>query len=192
MNVPRMIDYIDHIALYVQETSLLIMDKLSSHTSGQVRKHILKKKTPSGEQMFIPIFLPAKTAFLISPLDMGAISSFKSHYHKLDRATVTLKLRAVHEAWGQVSNEALVNIFKNCGLIGDETIPSLRDRFMKEIGSLVPPEIESYRSYYDAWVSGSIEIEGAKLHRGVELTLPGQLPEGYMDGVYWTKFGGNK
>ena len=94
MNVPRMIDYIDHIALYVQETSLLIMDKLSSHTSGQVRKHILKKKTPSGEQMFIPIFLPAKIAFLISPLDMGAISSFKSHYHKLDRATVTLKLRA--------------------------------------------------------------------------------------------------
>ena len=86
----------------------------------------------------------------------------------------------------------MVNIFKNCGLIGDETIPSLRDRFMKEIGFLVPPEIESYRSYYDAWVSGSIEIEGAKLHRGVELTLPGQLPEGYMDGVYWTKFGGNK
>jgi len=192
MNIPRMIDYIDHIAQYVTEPSLLIMDRLSSHTSGVVRQHILKKKTSTGEELFIPIFLPAKTAFLISPLDMGAISAFKSNFHKLDRGTVTLKLRAIHEAWYQVSNQALVNIFQNCGLIGSEAIGALRQRFMKSVGHLIPPELEYYKTFYDAWISESIDVPGAKLHRGVQLARPSQLPEGHLDGIYWANFGGKK
>lgn len=46
MNVKRMIDYIDHISQYVQETSLLILDRLSSHTSGKVNQHIHHQKDP--------------------------------------------------------------------------------------------------------------------------------------------------
>ena len=157
MNKARMKDYVDDIAQYVTETSLLVMDRLSSHTALEVRHHLLKKKTQNGDPLFILLFLPAKTAFLISPLDMGAIGAFKSYFHKLDRSSVTLKVPAVHEAWRQVSNDALVN-----------------------------------RTFYDAWNSGSIEVQGAKRHRGVRLIRPSQPPEGHLDGLYWTNFGGNK
>lgn len=190
MNVMRMKAYIDHVAQYVEESSLFIMDRLSSHTAGEVRRHLLTKKTKNGDQLLIPIYLPAKTAFLISPLDMGAIGAFKTHFHKLDRSTIDLKLRAIYDAWGEVSNEALVNIFQNCGLVGEDTIPSLHERFKKNIGDLVPTKFEKNQFFFNAWKSGSIEVEGVKRHRGVTLQVPSQLLEGHLDGVYWSKYGG--
>src|SRR5262249_45656459 len=116
MNTDRMIDYINHVSQFVQETSLLLMDRLSSHTAARVRRHIEGKLLPNGERTVIPVYLPAKTAFLISPLDMGAIAAFKAnYYYRLDRSTIQLKLQAVHAALGAVTNEALRNICLNCG-----------------------------------------------------------------------------
>ena len=173
MNTSRMIDYIDHIAQYVHEPSLLIMDRLSSHTAGDVRRHIESKTTADGERLFIPIYLPPKTAFLISPLDMGAIAAFKAHYYRFDRSTIGFKLRAVHSAWNA----------------GEETIASLRQRFLGQVVGAVPVELEVYADFYDSWKSGTIEVEGASRGRGVTLELPEQLPDGCLDGVYWTHFG---
>jgi hypothetical protein len=189
MNTSRMIDYIDHIAQYVQEPSLLLMDRLSSHTAGDARRHIETKMTRDGQRLFIPIYLPAKTAFLISPLDMGAIAAFKAHYYRFDRSAIELKLRAVHAAWNAVSNEALRNICLNCGIVGEESIDSLRQRFMGQVVGAVPTELEVYADFYDSWKSGAIEVEGASRGRGVTLESPEQLPEGCLDGVYWTHFG---
>lgn len=84
MNNARMKQYVDCISDYVQEPSLLIMDRLSSHTAGEVIRHVCSKVTFNGEQLLFPILIPPKTAFLISPLDMGAIGAFKAHYYKLD------------------------------------------------------------------------------------------------------------
>ena len=77
MNIPRMIQYVDHISQYVTETSLLIMDRLSSHTSGAVHQHILKKKLPSGEPMFIPIFLTRQNCFPDLPVGYGRKRGFQ-------------------------------------------------------------------------------------------------------------------
>jgi len=189
MNTLRMIDYIDHIAQYVREPSLLLLDRLSSHAAGDVRRHIESKVTPDGERLFIPIYLPPKTAFLISPLDMGAIAAFKAHYYRFDRSAIELKLRAVHAAWNAVSNEALRNICLNCGIAGEESIDTLRHRFLGQVVSSVPAQLEVFADYYDSWKSGAIEVDGASRGRGVTLEIPEQLPEGYLDGVYWTHFG---
>jgi hypothetical protein len=189
MNTERMIDYIDHIAQYVQEPSLLLLDRLSSHTAAAARRHIEARVTPDGQRLFTPIYLPPKTAFLISPLDMGAIAAFKAHYYRFDRSAIQLKLRAVHAAWDAVSNEALRNICLNCGIVGEESIDSLRQRFMGQVVGAVPAELEVYADFYDSWKSGTIEVEGASRGRGITLELPEQLPEGCLDGVYWTHFG---
>jgi hypothetical protein len=189
MNTTRMIAYIDHVSQYVQEPSLLLMDRLSSHTAAEVRRHIESKTTASGERLLIPIYLPAKTAFLISPLDMGAIAAFKSRFHALDRSTLHLKLRAVREAWGAVSNDSVSNICLNCGIVGEEDLASLRQRFMADVVGAVPSELNLFADFYDAWKSGTIEVEGATRGRGVRLDIPDQLPEGHLDGVYWTNFG---
>lgn len=189
MNIDRMIDYIDHISQFVQETSLLLMDRLSSHTAARVRSHIEGKLLPNGERMFIPLYLPAKTAFLISPLDMGANAAFKTHYYGLDRSTIELKLRAVHSAWDAVSNDALRNICRHCGIVGEETIDSLRARFEREVVSSVPSELEKQANFFDSWKSGAIEVDGASRGRGVILAIPAQLSEAHLDGIYWTNFG---
>lgn len=189
MNTERMIDYIDHIARYVQTTSLLVMDRLSSHTAAQVRRHMETKLSPTGERLIIPIYLPPKSAFLISPLDMGTISAFKAHYYTFDRSSIPLKLRAVTQAWAAVSNEAIRNICLNCGIVGEESIASLRQRFMKEVVGSVPPELEQFLDFYDAWKSGYINVEGATRGRGVTFETPQQLSEAHLDGAYWTNFG---
>lgn len=189
MNIPLMKLYIDHISQYVTKTSLLVMDRLSSHTSAQIRRYIESKTLPSGERMFYILLLPAKTAFLISPLDMGAIGAFKAHYHRLDRSTLHRKRIAVKEAWDQVSNETLRNICRNCGVIGEESIDSLRERFLKEVGALIPQQAAQHLDYYDAWSSGHIQVEGANLARGVTWEQPLQLQEGYLDGRRWSNFG---
>jgi len=120
---------------------------------------------------------------------MGSISAFKTYYYRLNRSTIADKMNAVTQAWDSVSNDALRNICINCGIVGEETIDSLRGRFMKETTGLVPAELESLRDYYDAWKSGHIEVEGATRGRGITLENPNQLPEGHLDGIYWTKFG---
>lgn len=189
MNIPRMKQYIDHISQYVTKTSLLVMDRLSSHTSAEIRRYIEAKTLPTGDRMFYILLLPAKTAFLISPLDMGAIGAFKAHYHRLDRSTLQLKRNAVQEAWDQVSNDTLINICRNCGVIGEVSIESLRQRFLKEVKGLIPEQVQQHLEFYDAWSSGVVQVEGANLGRGVALEQPLQLPEGHLDGRRWSNFG---
>ena len=185
-----MMEYVDHIANYVEQPSLLIMDRLSSHTSGEVIRYICSKRTSNGDQLLYPILLPAKTAFLISPLDMGAIGAFKSHYYRLDRSTIELKKRAMVQAWEAVSNVTLENICRNCGIVGEESLQPLRSRFIKEVVGIVPEKLEELLEYYDAWKSGLIEVEGASRGRGVTLEIPQQLSEADLDGQYWTNYGG--
>jgi hypothetical protein len=182
-------EYVDHISQYVSETSLLVMDRLSSHTSGEVTQHILSKQTATGDNLLIPVLLGAKTAFLISPLDMGVIAAFKSKFHALDRSTLDLKYRAMRQAWDAVSNETIVNICTNCGVVGDEPIDSLRSRFLREVVGLAPEKLENLQDYYDAWVSGHIDVEGATRGRSDPLELPQQLHESELDGRYWVRYG---
>lgn len=192
MTVDIMCKYIDHLAAYVEEPSLLLLDRLSSHTSSRVLRYIRSKKTRSGENLLIPILLPPKTSFLISPLDMGAIAAFKSHLYDYERDTLHQKKLAMELAWRDVSNESLKNICLNCGIVGEEDIESIRGRFMKEVVGEVPENLEEIQDFYDAWKSGAIEVEGATRGRGVTTERPQQLDEGYLDGVQWTYYGGIK
>lgn len=192
MSTAIMKEYIDHVAQFVEEPSLLLMDRLSSHKAGEVIQHIQTKRTATGEQLLTPILLPPKTAFLISPLDMGAIGAFKTYFYKLNRSTLELKKSALQQAWDQVSNDALRNIFQNCGITGEETLDSLRPRFMKGVAGAVPQELEEALEFFDSWESGAINVDGASRGRGVTLETPQQLQQAHLDGHYWSKFGGNR
>lgn len=191
MTIPIMKEYIDHVAQYVEEPSLFLMDRLSSHKAGATIQHIQTKHTATGEQLLIPIFIPPKTSFLVSPLDMGAIGAFKSYFYKLDRSTLERKKSAVQQAWDNVSNEALRNIFMNCGITSEETMDSIRHRFMSQVVPVVPEKLEETLDFYDSWKSGAINVEGASRGRGVTLQIPQQLSQAYLDGHYWGNYGGS-
>jgi hypothetical protein len=192
MTIDLMFNYIDHLAEYVEEPSLLLLDRLSSHTSSRVLRYIRSKKTSTGDSLLIPLLLPPKTAFLVSPLDMGAIAAFKSHLYDYERNTLDEKKLAMEQAWREVSNESLKNIWLNCGIVGEEDLETIRGRFMKEVVGEVPEHLEEILDFYDAWKSGTIEVEGAHRGRGVTTERPQQLHEGYLDGVKWTYYGGNE
>lgn len=192
MTIDIMFNYIDHLAEYVKEPSLLLLDRLSSHTSSRVLRYIRSKKTSTGANLLIPLLLPPKTAFLISPLDMGAIAAFKSHLYDYERDSLDMKKLAMEQAWIDVSNESLKNICLNCGIVGEEDIESIRGRFMKEVVGEIPEHLEEILDFYDAWKSGAIEVEGATRGRRVTTERPQQLPAAHLDGVKWTYYGGKK
>jgi hypothetical protein len=184
-----MIEYIDHLAGYVHDTSLLIMDRLSSHKSERVLSYIREWKNEDGSPKLIPLLLPPKSAFLISPLDMGAISAFKANFYRFDRSTIDFKVRAMLQAWEEVSNDSLVNIWENCGLVGKESFASIRERFMKEVVGVVPEEFAELCDFYEAWKNGVIDVDGTTRGRRVTLAIPHQITEAYLDGEYWTNYG---
>lgn len=189
MNTSLMIEYINHVADHITEPSLLVMDRLSSHKAAAVFQHLRTFVTSTGQQLLTPFLLPAKSAFLISPLDMGAIAAFKSNFYKEKRSTLEEKQQAMQRAWHQVSNDSLRNIFHHCGLVGEEDIASICQRFMKEVVGEVPEQLEATLDYYDAWVSGAIEVDGADPGRGVTDEAPLQLTEARLDGKYWQNYG---
>lgn len=192
MNIPRMKEYVRFITDYVERPSLLIMDRLSSHTSGQVIQDINSLRTEDGENLLIPILIPSKTAFLISPLDMGAIAAFKNYFHREKRETLRQKKQAMQASWDKVSNDALRNIFLNCGITGEPNYDTLRERFLLEVQGDAPQKLQEKAEYFDSWKSGTIQVTGASLGRGIFLEPPQQLEEGDLDGDYWNKFGHNK
>jgi len=190
MSKALMKEYVDHITPFLSEPCLILLDRASSHTSKEVLEYMKQWKTAKDDQLLIPLLMPAKTAFLLSPLDNGANSAFKAHFYRLDRSTFALKKNAVRSAWDSVSNESLRNICKNCGLLGDETLQSIRDRFMKEVRGVVPEQLEYSLELFEAWMGGSIRVEGAELHRGVMLERPAQTDDSTLDGRKWVGYGG--
>jgi hypothetical protein len=192
MNVDRMKEYIDFISQYIHEPSLLVMDQLSSHCALAGTNYIQSKLTANGQQLLFPILLPPKTAFLISPLDMGVISAFKAHFKKLDRTTLNTKKKAVNRALSKVTGESIVNIWQNCGIIGEESLETIRSRFMKEVGGLVPEGLEDYLEFFDMWESRVINVEGVHRGRGEILQTPQFLPDTQPTGRRWTNYGGKR
>lgn len=190
MNLDLMKSYADHISLYVEEPSILLMDRVSSHTSKKARAYIESLRTKDGKQKFFVMLFPAKAPFLISPLDNGALSLFKKYYYRYDRSTLERKEKAAYRAWHEVTNDNLVSYFENCGLVGRKRISSLRKQFMTEVRGAIPAKHEPSWHYYDAWKCHAIQVEGVSRPRGSPLDIPLQIPEAELNGKYWAKYQG--
>jgi hypothetical protein len=190
MDLELMKLYADHIDEYVTQPSLLLMDRLSSHTSKKSRNYIESKKTADGKQKFKTLLFPAKTPFLISPLDNSAFSLFKKKFYQFDRSTLDLKERAAYLAWKEISNDNFSAYFRNCGLVGGTRLPTLARRFQKEVKGDIPPEHKKSWEFYEAWLAGAINVDGVSRPRGSPLEIPEQIPEAELDGEYWVRYQG--
>jgi hypothetical protein len=189
MTVPLMKDYIDHLSQYVTKPSLVIMYRLSSHSSGKTLMYFKSKKTEDGQQKFIPLLLEPKTAFLISPLDNSAIGLFKQNFSKYDRSTLKLKEAAAYRAWEEVSNAALRGFIAHCGIIGNEPVDSIFIRFMKDVRGGIPEKNLDVWCFYEGWRYGAFLVEGVPPPRRSPLLIPQQLEEAELDGRYWRTYG---
>lgn len=189
MNISEMKKYIDKFMEYISRRSCLILDQASSHTSKEVRRYIESFRLPDKTQAVIIKLLKPKTSFIASPLDMGAIAEFKRYFYKFDRRTLDLKIRASHHAWQLVSNDNLQSYIHNCGYCTNESLDSIRGRFMKEVRAGIPEKFKELWEFYDGWASGAYTVHGVSVPRGVPLEQPKQLDANYLDGQYWTLYG---
>lgn len=189
MSSDLMLRYGEHIQAYVHEPSLLILDRLSAHRSKKVIADLESYLTNDGQQKFKVLLLPPKTAFLISPLDNGVNSTFKKYFHTFDRSTFALKKIAVTRAWRKVKNESIANFASACGLDGKRSLVALRAQFEKNVKGLVPEKLLPSFELYNRWIAGVVDVDGANLHRGVELERPLQLDDSTMDGAVWVEWG---
>lgn len=189
MNIKKMKEYIDHIDAQVDEPKVIIWDRLSSHISKEVRDYTHSKVCADGRQKFQTKLLPAKAAFLISPCDMGFFGMWKPEYYKYDRSTKGLKFSAARETWKSVDPEKVRNLFINCGLTSKETSKALHKRLMNEVQGGIPEELEEVWDFYDGWLSGAFEVEGATRPRSAPLEKPLHLPDTGLNGVYWKNYG---
>jgi hypothetical protein len=189
MTTELMLRYAEHIHWYVKEPSLLILDRLSSHRAKKVISKLESYLTADGRQMFKVLLLPPKTAFLLSPLDNGVNSIFKKYFYTYDRSTYQLKKLAVLRAWNQVSTESVANFATACGLDGKRSLTTLRSQFEKNVKGIVPEKLLPSLELYDRWIARELDVDGANLHRGVELERPTQLEDSNMDGITWIEWG---
>lgn len=176
-------DYADHIDSYVDQPSLLILDRLSSHTAATTRQYIEAKRCTDGRQKFKLCLLPPKGAFLISPLDNGFFSYWKTKYHRYDRSTPQLKFWAANQTWKEVDPDIVVGFFENCFLIGRQREDTLRRKLHERVRFGVPEELEDEWEFYQGWLAGAYDVEGVSGPREAPLEPPTQLEDSALDSL---------
>lgn len=189
MNKEEMQAYAKKFMEYVSEPSLLLMDLASAHTAKLVKEEFDSYYLPGGAKAVTVKYLKPKSAFLVSPLDKGAISEFKKYFRTFDRSALPLKKMAAVNAWKMVSNENLRAYIANCGWFTDERLDTIYNRFMKEVQRGIPANYKKISDFYDGWVSGAFKVNGIAASHGVPLTKPIQLEHGFLDGHYWNTYG---
>lgn len=192
MNNAKMKEYGDHLNKFIDRPTVLIMDRLASHTSKEVRQYLEAFVCSDGSQKFETLLLPPKTAFLISPCDMGFFAMWKSEYYKYNRSTYQLKVRAANEVWKKVSPDKVANFFVHCGLTSKESAEALQVRLLKEVRGDIPEKLQRVYEFYQNWLKGSIDVPGAHRPRAPpteEMTIP---EDSGLDGVYWINKGPHK
>lgn len=190
MNIKEMIKYLDHVAKYVDRFCVLVLDRLSSHLSKDVKAHAVSLKCSDGvTQKFEILYLPAKTSFLISPLDMGFFSMWKREFYKYDRSTYPLKLMAANQVWKSMQPEKIASLFDYCGITSKETPTQLRKRITAQVRSGMPEELEEVWEFYQGWLAGAFDIEGAVRPRAPPTEALLTPEDSNLDGQYWVKRG---
>ncbi len=192
MNIIKMKEYADHLDKYTDEPTVLVLDRLSSHISHEVRDYFESKKCSDGSQKFKIKLLPAKGAFLISPLDFGFFGYWKAIFHKLDRSTPELKFWAANQAWKQVETDKVISFFEGTYLIGSQKESTLRRNLMSHVKGGIPENLEEVWDFYDGWVSGAFKVDGATPPRKITFEKPKQLLDSELDGIYWNNWGAHK
>lgn len=188
MTKEKMLEYADHLDRHVTIPTLLLLDRLSAHLNKEVQEKFASFTCANGSKKFTLDWFPPKTAFLISPCDMGLFACHKQYFYKLDRSTYPLKIFAAKQAWREVSEESVINFFDNCGLIGDWDPQALQQHLRRQVRGGIPEHLTEVWELYEGWLSGAFTIAGCKPPRRVTFEKPIQLPDGHLDGEYWNDY----
>lgn len=188
MNKDIMLEYADHMDRHVRRPIVLLLDRLSAHLNAEVKAKFESYRCEDGSQKFKLKYFPPKSAFLISPCDMGLFSCWKQHFYKFDRSTFELKIFAAKQAWRSVTEDSVCNFFLNCGITGDWDPQALKLHLERQVRCGFPENLREVWDFYDGWRSGAYHIEGCSPPRKVTFDKPIQLPEAQLDGKYWNNY----
>jgi hypothetical protein len=115
--------------------------------------------------------LPPKGSLVISPLDKRLFEVFKRKLIKeMELQPVQIgssHLKAAIRVYNSIPSSSVVNFFKKCGLIGTESLSTIRETFQKQTQTLNEDENVECVELFEKWAVNDIDIdiEGVKTPR---------------------------
>jgi hypothetical protein len=99
--------------------------------------------------------------------------------------------KAAIRAYNSIPRNAVVEFFKNCGLIGTDSLSAIKK--LSEADSNVDEE-RKYRMFGNVpkWALGDLKIDGVKTPRFYQEEPPNLYNEDELDDVYWCTWGQQK
>ena len=120
---------------------------------------------------------------------MGFFTMFKRAYYKYDRGSYALKIMAANQVRKTFSRDKIVNLFNNCGITSTESPKRLHDRIVAQVRSGIPEELEEVWDFYQGWLAGAFDIEGATRPRAPPTEHLFMPADSELNGQYWNKRG---
>jgi hypothetical protein len=128
MKIEIMNEWCDWAKRYIPKGSVLLIDRISSHTNKQILDELKKNG-------ITVLLLPPKGSLLLSPLDNGFFGIFKRKLsQEMDLHPVSFgspHFKAAIRAYNCIPRNAVVEFFKNCGLIGTDSLSTIKKNFQK-------------------------------------------------------------
>jgi hypothetical protein len=189
MNIEIMHEWCDWAKCYIPKGSVLLMDRLSSH----INKQILDELKKNGITVLL---LPPKGSLLLSPLNNGFFVIFKRRLsQEMGLHPVSFgspHLNAAIRAYNSIPRNAVLEFFKNCGLIGTDSLSTIKKNFQKQTQMLMKKENMECLEIFQKWAVGDLKIDGVKPPRFYQEEPPNLYNENELDGVYWCTWGQQK
>jgi hypothetical protein len=128
-------------------------------------------------------------SLILSPLDNGFFGVFKRKL-QLEMETGSATINSPHfkaslRAYSSISSDTMVNFFKKCGLIDEESLSSIRETFKNQTQKLAEDEDKVSLEMLKKWAIGELNIQSVKAQRHYNEYPPNKDNEDKLDGFYW-------
>ncbi len=95
---------------YLKDQPLLILDNAKGHYNDDFLALM-------DEYGVTVRYLPPGSGKLLNPCDNSLHASFKSNFFKKKKKPHELKIKSINEAYFEISEESIINCFKQCGYL---------------------------------------------------------------------------
>ena len=186
MNLNIMKEWAQYVLQHMNDGDVLILDRLSSHLSKQVKVMFEEKGVNY-------LLLPPKGSLLMSPLDRGFFGVFEKKYrYQLNNTSRYKKDRKFNTSvsiYNAIPAHDIVNCFKNCSLDSSSSLAQICKNFEKEMGMIVNHKDQKISEFFELWANGIINIDGVKHQRRWKYNPPMYTKNNNLDGLYWRSWG---
>lgn len=132
-------------------------------------------------------FYPPYAGSLVDPCDNSFHSVLKRIYFSKDRSTHEKCIRAMVEAYYEVSEQAVLSSFERCGYTGAQNPHQVTARLLSQGYEASQQKIHELNRCSDTYVAWKRVFRSA-VNGSSQVAEPNTLPNDTLDGTYWQTY----